>query len=511
MSKPVILINSCKPNRDRGCNSAIRETWGIRARIPYYFILGKGNSPLYGIYDELFFDVIDDYWGQAWKNRESLRWALAQGYDQFFLAADDTYIDTNKLLSNIPSGDYVGNCEGTPKCPEKDGVPFDYCHGGPGYWVSKRMAEVLSRHEINTDIWQHHRLCDQWVGSLMAAADIEPVYDPRYSMGKSYGFDQPSVRNDNDIITCHLGSGPGKYQPQHMKDADFNRMHVLIAVNSCWRDIRNGSNQAIRDTWAKTLPAGWDLRFFVGDRNFTEEEESRLFTPEWLGSPGTLGAMHKTTGGRALIGEASELQPDEVLLECSDQYLGLTFKTIESLRWAMERNYDYVLRCFTDTYVFGNRLADSDFQEHDASGWVFGCGPCAAHMDSSHTCPLGGSGYWLSARAAQVVIDEPPKHWGEDTTVGFALDKADIPLYNEKRFVYRTNDDPISNRSKLTIHLCDRGTKWEPKLMYETHQQQMASAKVLPFWNGMCKKCGHDKTARNVRGLRCARCGEWAA
>lgn len=406
ISRPVILINSCKTNRDRGCNSAIRETWGMRARIPYYFILGKGNEPWYGIYDELFFNVIDDYWGQAWKNRESLRWALAQGYDRFFLAADDTYIDTGKLLASVPeSEDYIGNCKGTPAIGQKDGVSFSYCHGGPGYWVSKPGAQMLACSEIDTDKFIHHRLCDQWVGGAFEKAGLNPIHDYRYSMGHSYGFAQPQVRNDNEMITCHLGSGPGAYQPQHMKDADFDRMHILVAVNSCWRDIRNGSNQAIRDTWAKTLPANWDLVFFVGDRNFTDEEESRLFTPEWLGSPGTLGAMHKTTAGKSEIGKASELLPDEVMLECSDQYLGLTFKTIESLKWALERKYDYVFRAFTDTYVFADRLAASDFLLHNACGWSFGCGPCAAHPDSTHSCPLGGAGYWLSAKACQAVIN----------------------------------------------------------------------------------------------------------
>jgi hypothetical protein len=178
-------------------------------------------------------------------------------------------------------------------------------------------------------------------------------------------------------------------------------MKVLIACSSCWKDL--ASNQAIRDTWAKYLPAAWDLRFFIGNRNFTYEEQQKLFTAEWIGSPGTLGNMARETAKIAAIGDARALKKDEILLDCPDGYLGLPWKTIESLKWAMERNYDGVFRIFVDTYLFPDRLARMGFA-HDAIGWSFGCGPCPAHPDSFHSCPLGGAGYWLSRNAADSVL-----------------------------------------------------------------------------------------------------------
>ena len=112
-------------------------------------------------------------------------------------------------------------------------------------------------------------------------------------------------------------------------------MKILIACSSCWKQL--DSNQAIRDTWAKYVPENWDLRFFIGNRNFTEEEEARLFTPEWMGSPGTLGNLAPSTARKSVIGDAKDLLPDEILLDCPDSYLALPWKTIESLKWALER------------------------------------------------------------------------------------------------------------------------------------------------------------------------------
>ncbi len=191
-------------------------------------------------------------------------------------------------------------------------------------------------------------------------------------------------------------------------------MKILVAVNSCSKDL--ASNQAIRDTWAKYVPKNWDLRFFIGNRNFTDEEQAKLFTPEWIGSPGTLGNLAPATAKKAVIANAKDLQKDEILLDCPDSYLGLPWKTIESLKWALDRDYDGVIRAFVDTYLFPDRmLAKFNFSKANAAGWSFGCGPCPAHDRTSHSCPLGGAGYWLSAKAIKEVINpmaHPIRHWG---------------------------------------------------------------------------------------------------
>jgi hypothetical protein len=280
---------------------------------------------------------------------------------------------------------------------------------------------------------------------------------------------------------------------------------ILVAVSSCWKDL--ASNQAIRDTWKKYMPEEWDLRFFLGDRNFTDEEQAALFTPEMIGSPGTLGNLAPATAKKAEIGSADSLELDEVMLACPDSYLGLPWKTIESLKWALDRKYDGVIRIFVDTYLFPDRLKQFFKFNIDAAGWSFGCGPCPAHPTSHHSCPLGGAAYWLSAKACKVVIDAPVKHWGEDTHVGFALHQAEIPLVHDARFVYDVGLQPEMNRSKFSIHLNDRGTPWRTKLMFDAHTTEEFGRKKFPTWDGTCKRDGTTRILLHPRGPRCRFCG----
>jgi hypothetical protein len=179
-------------------------------------------------------------------------------------------------------------------------------------------------------------------------------------------------------------------------------LKILVAVSSCWKDL--ASNQAIRDTWASYMPDEWDLRFFLGDRNFTDEEQATLFTPEMIGSPGTLGNLAPATAKKAVIGSPEDLIEDEILVPAPDSYLGLPWKTVESLKWALARKYDGVIRIFVDTYLFPDRMKEYANFDTDAEGWSFGCGACPAHPTSHHSCPLGGAAYWLSAKAAQAVL-----------------------------------------------------------------------------------------------------------
>lgn len=292
------------------------------------------------------------------------------------------------------------------------------------------------------------------------------------------------------------------------KDLPEPTSRVLIACNSCWKDIENGSNAAIRTTWASDLPKGWDLRFFVGGRNFTEQEERNLFTSEFMGSPGTLGAMSGATCRKAAIGTAAELCADEIMLgDVPDGYLGLPWKTIESLKWALIEGYDYVFRIFTDTYVFPDRLYKSGFEQFDAlTGAVFSCPPCPAHPETRHSCPLGGDGYWTSRKASQAIIDEPIKHWGEDTHAGLALANAGFELKRGSGFRYHNYREPWTQRGAITIHLNTRAEAWDPKRMIETHIEQVAARLRYPQWDGICPRCNSRRMKIHPTGPRCAEC-----
>src|SRR5947209_1793552 len=115
-------------------------------------------------------------------------------------------------------------------------------------------------------------------------------------------------------------------------------MRCLIAISSCYDFERNGNNHALRDTWLPDVAKVPDLdyKFFMG---FGQGAES------------------------------AELPSDCVFLpDVEDGYGTLTYKTRASLNWAHERSYDFVFRCFPDTYVRVDRLMRSGFEAYDYFG-----------------------------------------------------------------------------------------------------------------------------------------------
>jgi len=426
--KPVILIGASKHDLDNGNIEMLRTTWLRDCKIPYQIFVGRTVENAVGA-NMTVLDAPDGLWVElTYKTRRMMRWAAPQAFTHVFRCDVDTLVHMERLLaSGFEAHDYFGSTLDVP-------TNWPFCHGGPGFWLSMKAVRILADAAIdqNSEI---HKLQDQWIGDTLGVAGINPAHDPRFSMGWSYGRDEPRILPDNDTISCHMSKGTGNYDKKWMREA-YDRMttanaftlqypwikehgaktsavpnpnptsKVLIACNSCWKDVRNGSNAAIRDTWGKELPAGWDLRFFMGDRNFSPEEEKLLLDPNFIGSPGTLGELAPATAKKCDIGDAWTLCPDEVMLhDVPDGYLGLPWKTVESLRWALELGYDYIFRIFTDTYVFVERLYKCGFESYDALGVVlFNCPPCPAHPDSSHFCPLGGDGYWTSRKAAQAIL-----------------------------------------------------------------------------------------------------------
>jgi hypothetical protein len=218
VSNPIILVGSCGKNRDAGCLDAIRDTWGKDSRIPYRFFIGKDCAVRAD--DELVFpDVLDGYFAQNAKHQAALSWAVQNGYDYVFLADDDTFIHTRRLLeSGFEGHDYLGNAKDTPHPPAEHGVSHDYCHGGCGYWLSRKSCENVIRASFDLSR-PDHRIDDQWFGLVLKDAGILPEHDPRYSMGSSYEFRQDPVLPSNDKITCHLSKSMGVYDKWWMVDS----------------------------------------------------------------------------------------------------------------------------------------------------------------------------------------------------------------------------------------------------------------------------------------------------
>lgn len=285
-------------------------------------------------------------------------------------------------------------------------------------------------------------------------------------------------------------------------------MKIAVLISTCWKDKLNGSNDAIRQTWGQELPDGWDLKFCIGDHEFTKEQKQRLFTNDFIGSPGTLGNMDASKSSKCPIGSKSDLIKDELLLNCDDGYLGLPWKTTESLKWALDEGYDGVIRGFVDTYLFPELVAKSNLFETEAAGWTFGCSPCPAHPTLTHSAPLGGAAYWTNRRASQAIIDEPIRHWGEDTHAGFALHNAGIELIHDERFVWDYGTPVAWNRSKFSIHMCDRGRKWNPEEMTDKHREVTSEKNKYPGWDGTCRSCGYTRFRHGIYGPTCRSCGD---
>ena len=169
-------------------------------------------------------------------------------------------------------------------------------------------------------------------------------------------------------------------------------MKLLVAIKSCMRDRARGAHDAIRNTWGSKVQ-GADVVFFVG------------------ASP--LNVF---------------LEDDEDSLPVVDNYDSLPFKTREILRWSIFHGYDFTFLCDNDTFVIPDRLMSIGFEGYDYSG-KFNRQPGRRfhYADDRGTYPdiycwcSGGFGYFVSRRAAELVVASEPKVWAEDMYVGQVL------------------------------------------------------------------------------------------
>jgi hypothetical protein len=233
---------------------------------------------------------------------------------------------------------------------------------------------------------------------------------------------------------------------------------LLVAISSCYDFEKNGSNQTMRDCWLRDCAAvGLDYKFFVG------------------------------TGQGA---ENAVLDSDTVLLgEVDDGYGDLSRKSQHSLRWANERDYTHVFRCFPDTYCRPERLIGSGFHGYDYYGDFRGehCTP--------DNYPSGGPGYWMSRKAYILLLDAPitgseamGKHtkvwpYAEDLWAGQVLNwhrDLNLRYFDDDRFVNRgtNHDGPLATNNIISCHLsCP--DRYHPGRMKEKHEAWLNSVRAL--------------------------------
>ena len=169
---------------------------------------------------------------------------------------------------------------------------------------------------------------------------------------------------------------------------------------------------------------------------------------------------------------------DVVNLNVQDDFNSLPFKTQAMLAWALANGYTHVFKCDTDTYVRPERLLTSGFERLDYAGY-FVYDPCPGAYAS------GGSGYWISARAAALVTcatfisDYPNERTGdhssrgEDLQVCWALRDHGISCVKDERYRLR-EPGPLRRNDYITLHDVIKPIKSLSR-MAEVHQEFLNS------------------------------------
>lgn len=202
---------------------------------------------------------------------------------------------------------------------------------------------------------------------------------------------------------------------------------VLIAFLGWVGGAARGDHQALRDTWLKDASQFPNLehRFFIGDGTQPTKAELQLIDQgwnEWI----TRGRNHGHAYNQVNLGNkypTGNYQPesDEVMVASLDGYKYMSYKRRESCRWALKQSFDFMFCASVDVYCRPERLMASGFEQYDYHGMF--CGNTGwlgtkSYLSESY---IFGGGYWLSAKAAQIIAESPVTYWCEDWWVGMAL------------------------------------------------------------------------------------------
>ena len=219
-------------------------------------------------------------------------------------------------------------------------------------------------------------------------------------------------------------------------------MKLLMGVKGCWRDNGNGYHQAMRDTWVRDVPAAADIKFFMG-----------------------AGAGHS--------------YPDEVVLDCSDDYMSLPHKTRAILRWSLDRGYDFTFLCDSDTYVIPDRLLTSGFEDYDLVGLFNGAIGVPNATEGRYWAWIsGGNGFWLSRRASEVIVNRQyDGDWAEDRFVGQSLGpyfaSGAFKAFSHQGYGFHFDGDFW--KTWITSHYCSHGLRrsFDPRWMHNRYAYNM--------------------------------------
>lgn len=209
-------------------------------------------------------------------------------------------------------------------------------------------------------------------------------------------------------------------------------MKSLIAIVSCHKN--SDFRDCQRETWIPELEGKFDYKFFLGRGD---------------------------TSYQPLL--------DEVLLDCSDGYLGLPEKVREICRWALQYQYSHLFKCDDDTYIVPSRLLLSNYERYDYMGRV-------RIASGKYRAPyaVGGPGYSLSRLAFTVVADaELTEDSVEDRWIGNVLYDQDIHATHNDNFSVLTS---YHQESPLVTNSIISSCELHGPLMLKAHEKWLAGA-----------------------------------
>ena len=149
-------------------------------------------------------------------------------------------------------------------------------------------------------------------------------------------------------------------------------MKCLVAISSCEAYETSGLNNPMRETWLPDAEAvGVDYKFFHGR-----------------------GATEKS---------------DVVVVDCDDSYMGLIDKFRAKVKWALDRDYDFIFVCLADCYVRPERLVASCPRTYFGSVYT--------HETFGSYCQ-GGAGFILSKAACLALTKDTIPLMHRDGTMG---------------------------------------------------------------------------------------------
>ena len=160
-------------------------------------------------------------------------------------------------------------------------------------------------------------------------------------------------------------------------------MKALIAVYTCSRPKYQERLKTLQDTWIPLAAPYHDIRVFDGAR-----------------------------------------------LGVSDDYWSLPQKTKALCKYAIQHEYDYLLKVDDDTYVHPDKLSipSADYTGIRIKANDLGFPPTFPTMPKG-TYPYdyaSGGAYWLSRKAMEIIVATDINDWAEDRWVGQALARNGI-------------------------------------------------------------------------------------